>query len=158
VVIVTSGNKPNYRTAFFEAFPRVPDTFIRGEGATIEEAEEKAWCQYQKYFDCDHPSFEPRDYQNGAGYCTKCGLWFPNVIPPFHPCTSCGIPTWYSQDKDGGWWCEKHNADIPEDKLQDYQKRMREWEKENQLAPLPSRLLDVLKTMTVEGQTGPLPH
>ena len=35
----------SYTTAFFEAFPRNPSCFIRGEGKTIEEAEEKA---YQK--------------------------------------------------------------------------------------------------------------
>lgn len=31
----------NYETAFFEAFPKNPKCFIRGEGANIEEAEKK---------------------------------------------------------------------------------------------------------------------
>lgn len=33
-------NKKHYRTAFFEAFPKKPNCFLRGEGKTIEEAEE----------------------------------------------------------------------------------------------------------------------
>lgn len=36
----------SYVTAFFEAFPRDPDTFIRGEGTTIEEAERKAFAKF----------------------------------------------------------------------------------------------------------------
>lgn len=35
VVFTKSGH---YRTAFFEAFPKNPNTFIRGEGSTIEVA------------------------------------------------------------------------------------------------------------------------
>ena len=119
---------PYYRTAFFEAFPRNPNTFIRGEGKNIEEAEEKCWKIYQAYFECDHPSFEARDYENGAGYCVKCGLWFPSVIPPFHPCQACGKLTWFSQDADKDFWCEDHYKDIPLEKMTDLQKMMRSHE------------------------------
>src|SRR5512136_1108243 len=50
---VTPDPKGTYRTAFFEAFPQVPHngqqygTFIRGEGGSIEEAEQKCWARYQ---------------------------------------------------------------------------------------------------------------
>jgi hypothetical protein len=119
---------PFYRTAFFEAFPRIPNTFIRGEGKIVGEAETVCWNIYQQYLSCDHPSFEARDYENGSGYCTKCGLWFPGVIPPFHPCQMCGKSTWYSQDKDGDFWCEEHNKNIPPEKLTNIQKMIREQE------------------------------
>lgn len=117
---------PYYRTAFFEAFPRNPNTFIRGEGKTVEEAEADCWNQYQKYFECDHPSFEPRDYTNGAGHCTKCGLWFPSVIDPIHPCKVCGEKTWFSRDKDGDYWCEKCYEEMPIEKMTELQKMMLE--------------------------------
>ena len=31
--------KSTYKTAFFEAFPKNPDCFVRGEGESLEEAE-----------------------------------------------------------------------------------------------------------------------
>ena len=60
---------------FFEAFP--PGTFIRGEGATIAEAEQSAYAQYQRDIACDHVWGRHREgrgtYTNGAGWCRKCG-------------------------------------------------------------------------------------
>ena len=41
-------SKGNYSTAFFEAFPKKPECFLRGEGKTVEEAEEECW---QKYYE-----------------------------------------------------------------------------------------------------------
>jgi hypothetical protein len=83
VVLAESGN---YRTAFVEAFPKAPATFIRGEGATVPEAEDAAWARWQAIAACPahpgHGPFEPRGYTNGAGYCTRCGSWFPRVLPP----------------------------------------------------------------------------
>jgi hypothetical protein len=38
-VIGSPTEKKHYRTAFFEAFPKKPSCFIRGEGTTIQEAE-----------------------------------------------------------------------------------------------------------------------
>ncbi|THA72452.1 hypothetical protein E6R60_26330 [Streptomyces sp. A0642] len=73
-----------YQTAFFEAFPG--DTFLRGEGKTIAEAEESCWGQYQRFIVCDgsgeHGPYERREYRNGAGFCTKCGTWMSNVFEP----------------------------------------------------------------------------
>lgn len=72
-----------YRTAFFEAFPREPDTFLRGEGATIAESEKDCWKQYQVAVNCPHTSgFERRNFRNGAGFCIDCGTWFSRVFPP----------------------------------------------------------------------------
>ncbi|WP_195391070.1 hypothetical protein [Clostridium perfringens] len=38
--IVFNSKGDCYETAFFEVYPKDPDTFIRGQGKTINEAEE----------------------------------------------------------------------------------------------------------------------
>lgn len=62
-------------TPFFEAFPT--GTFIRGEGASIAEAEQQAFDRYQRDLACDHLWGRNRPghsaYTNGAGWCRKCG-------------------------------------------------------------------------------------
>jgi hypothetical protein len=79
VVITSAGN---YRTAFVEAFPS--GTFLRGEGATIGEAETRCWEKYQRISTCPtsptHGPFEARGYTNGSGFCANCGAWFHKVI------------------------------------------------------------------------------
>lgn len=79
VVLTDNGD---YVTAFVEAFPRDPNTFLRGEGDTIADAEAHCWLQYEVMRSCDHGTYERREYRNGAGYCTKCGTWFPGVFEP----------------------------------------------------------------------------
>lgn len=111
-------------TAFFEAFPRNPDTFIRGEGETVEEAETACWNKYQKYLACPSPTgqheFEPRNYQNGAGVCKYCGFFGPQVFTGEELgqfCEICGVGTTYSPNNDDKehvtWYCEKHFRDNP---------------------------------------------
>lgn len=86
--VVFSRNRDPYQTAFVEAFPG--STFLRGEGATISEAEDKCWARYQRYLNCDgkleqgqwHGPYERRTYRNGAGFCTLCGIWMNKVLPP----------------------------------------------------------------------------
>lgn len=76
---------------FFEAFP--PGTFIRGEGETIAEAEEKAFAKYLRDLACDHVWGRQRPggslYTNGAGWCRKCGGFRGKMFPPLKP---------------SGWW------------------------------------------------------
>lgn len=84
LVVVRSGGG-SYRTAFVEAF--ITGTFLRGEGSTVEEAEDACWEKYQRVLMCDgtgrpHGPFEPRHYENGSGFCTRCGGWFTNVCEP----------------------------------------------------------------------------
>lgn len=83
IVLVEGGT--SYSTAFVEAFPRSPDTFLRGEGATIADAEDDCWQKYQKLAACpahpEHGPFEPRGYRNGSGFCTRCNTWFSRVLP-----------------------------------------------------------------------------
>jgi len=84
--VVLARDKPEvlYRTKFVEAFPE--GTFLRGEGDTLAEAEDKCWAKYQKIVQCpthpDHGPFERRHYRNGSGYCIHCGSWFSKVLPP----------------------------------------------------------------------------
>ncbi len=87
--VVFRGDQPSYRTAFVEAFPRNPNTFIRGEGATVAEAEDHAWQQYETLTACpthpEHGPWDRRQYRNGAAYCTNCGTWFSSVLPELPP-------------------------------------------------------------------------
>ena len=82
--LVLMEDEPNYLTAFVEAFP---NTFLRGEGATLAEAEDKVWAQFQQLLACPtypaHGPFERRQYRNGSGYCTSCGAWFSGKVTGF---------------------------------------------------------------------------
>jgi len=86
--VVLGGPNGAYQTAFFEAFPQDPRSgFMRGEGKTLAEAEESAWRQYQVWLNCDntgqgHGPYERRQYRNGAGFCTRCGIWMSKVFEP----------------------------------------------------------------------------
>ena len=69
---------------FFEAF--LPNTFIRGEGESIEEAERKAFSQYLREKNCSHQWGRQRKngvlYTNGAGWCKKCGAFRSKMFKP----------------------------------------------------------------------------
>jgi hypothetical protein len=112
------GPKPSgsYRTAFFEAFPKNPSTFIRGEGKTIPEAEKDCWEQWQKIANCQSHEFERRGYTNGAGLCKKCNLFKSSVFEPSEKCCICGKNTYHTVDNEGSWYCAEHENDIPEAK------------------------------------------
>src|SRR5690606_6235371 len=96
--IVVAPNR-TYRTAFFEAFPKDgAGRFIRGEGATIEDAEIAAFGKWKRQHDCflsgghrwgralripprgDKTDVETRDgksfgvlvYTNGGCHCLEC--------------------------------------------------------------------------------------
>jgi hypothetical protein len=71
-----------YKTAFFEAFPENPRTFIRGEGKTVKEAEEKAWEKLQGYLACEGHEFERRNYKNGVGFCKYCNMFKSHAFKP----------------------------------------------------------------------------
>lgn len=70
---VVLGKNP-YSTAFFEAFPDKKLTaggFIRGEGKTIDEAEDDAFSQYQKEASCRH-LWGREHYRNSGQLCRYC--------------------------------------------------------------------------------------
>ena len=80
--LVIDEQKGDYTTAFFEAFPRNPDTFIRGEGKTVEEAERMAFAQLTRIQACPSHDFERDRFKNGCGICKHCGLFMSRVFEP----------------------------------------------------------------------------
>jgi len=106
----------SYRTAFFEAFPRDPDTFIRGEGKDLGEAENDAWRQFQKNSMCKGHEFEKRGYNNGGGFCKHCNMFKGKAFEPWEDCKGgCGKKTYYSRDKNDDPWCEDCRPNIPDE-------------------------------------------
>jgi hypothetical protein len=118
---------PHYRTAFFEAFPKTPATFIRGEGASIDAAEDDAWRQYQAILACTNHEFERRKYRTGSGICRKCGLFsstaFETTLDPCFVCGRADNRASYGPDKAGRWHCEQCYRLIPEDEKSEIHKR-----------------------------------
>ena len=68
--------------AFFEAVPADVNTFVRGEGATLEEAEKDAFARYQHYGACPGHTPQKRGYKNGAGFCSRCGPFISGAFEP----------------------------------------------------------------------------
>lgn len=99
-------SKETYTTAFFEAFPKKPSCFLRGEGKTIEDAEESCWQKYQKVLNCNH-EMERRDRTDGYGYCKHCS-YSSTIFEPLTKCCKCGKPTAFTNDYKKNWYCEKH--------------------------------------------------
>jgi hypothetical protein len=125
-----------YTTAFFEAFPNNPNTFIRGEGKSVEEAEESAWKKFRKYADCEEHEFEKRNYRNGAGFCKKCNMFKSRAFEPWEPCVVCGKKTFYHQVDDNSMMCKEHYYQLPYeelDKMTKYCYTEEEWKVEAKL-------------------------
>jgi hypothetical protein len=88
----------SYRTAFVEAF--LNNSFYRGEGATIEEAELACWNKYKASIACLEHEWEARGYTNGAGFCKKCNKFESHRFTGEQLglfCGTCGVGTTYSQ-------------------------------------------------------------
>lgn len=80
---VVISHKGNYQTAFFEAFPNDnAGGFIRGEGASIEEAEASAFAKWERQVGCSH-RWGRRGYLNGGALCYHCKA-FKTVFQPVH--------------------------------------------------------------------------
>jgi len=90
-IVLSSGG--NYRTAYFEAFPKNPEMFIRGEGKTLEDAEKNAYDKYMRWTSCEH-SFEKID-KDGTGKCIHCG-YKDRVFETDYKCIECGKHQRYS--------------------------------------------------------------
>lgn len=137
----------SYLTAFFEAFPKEPKTFIRGEGKTIAEAEKQAWETLEKYTSCSNHEFERRGYENGVGFCKHCNLFNSNAFEPLNKCTICNTPTHYMKALDGNCYCREHEDCVPDELLTDWQLEIRERKRREQLYTE----MDIQKYVTDEG-------
>jgi hypothetical protein len=116
VGFVFGGKEKPRETAFFEAFPRNPHTFIRGEGETMEEAETAAWQKHQKTLACAGHKYK-RHCDNGSGTCRHCGLFQSDVLPCLHRCHTCdmvGVGHYWS---DRQHYCREHVGDKLDDAL-----------------------------------------
>lgn len=114
--IVFSSNG-NYKTAFFEAFPKSSKCFLRGEGKTVEEAEEECWQKYQKVISCDH-EMERRHRTDGYAYCKHCD-YSAMIFEPLTKCCKCGVPTAYAKDTRNKYYCKKCSRVIPRKYMDD---------------------------------------
>jgi len=110
--------KGSYKTAFVEVFLNNPKTFIRGEGATIKDAENKAWEQFNKIINCKCHEFERRNYDNGAGFCKNCGLFKSDAFEPTTKCKFCLNTTYYMRLIDNEMCCKECLKDF--DKVIEY--------------------------------------
>jgi hypothetical protein len=98
-------NKKHYRTAFFEAFPKTPSCFLRGEGGTVEEAEESCFKKFQKILSCSHTEFDRRGREDGYAFCKTCP-YSGTLLAPLTTCTQCEKPTHEHQDAEKRWHCD----------------------------------------------------
>lgn len=134
----------SYTTAFVEAFP---GTFIRGEGPTIQEAEDSAWAQYERRIQCPGHEWEARNYKNGAGFCIHCGTFGSQVFTPEDlglSCKVCGIPTYWSReitDEGEFFYCPEHAMD-----------RDSVWHRENSTGSQIGDLLGTLEALAKEAE------
>lgn len=139
IVATRSGT---YRTAFVEVFPK-GQGFIRGEGPTIEAAEDAAWVKWQRHSACPGHEYEARGYTNGAGFCRHCGAFGSKVFTGAdlgQHCKVCGAGTtwcrrspqaWFNPvrglgyvedpapEEERDWYCEAHDPFKAERELHD---------------------------------------
>lgn len=116
----------HYTTAFFEAFPADPSCFLRGEGPTVQEAEQKCWEWYQRVLLCEGAhDYDRRDRRDGYGFCRICGVGS-MFAEPLDRCAICHNPTADAYDIDRVAYCAAHEGLIPEDKVPPSVKRFRE--------------------------------
>ena len=109
-IVIGNGEKDSYKTAFFEAFPKEPKTFIRGEGNDVAAAEDEAWGKYQKILACDGHEFVR--YGTEHGVCKKCKLFQTNIFPPEASCSVCGKPHVNAVGPDKSPMCHKHSIEA----------------------------------------------
>ncbi len=105
-LVIGKEKSKSYITAFFEAFPNEPKTFIRGEGKDLEEAESKAYSLFLKYSACAGHVFVRRD-DSEHGNCSLCGMFASNVLEPVFCCSVCNKEK-SNIDFGGKHYCVEH--------------------------------------------------
>lgn len=96
-VVISAAKGKSYATSFFEAFPTIHNvkTFIRGEGATLVEAEQDAYEKLNKKMNCKEHDWVRTDgrveRKDGYATCTKCAL-SGHALEPTTECTICKSP------------------------------------------------------------------
>lgn len=109
--LVISASKEDYNTAFFEAFPKNPSTFIRGEGKNIMDAEQQAWNKHNKYLACEKHEYRRHREDSEHGICIHCGLFTTHVFAPVYSCDICQKKE-VSLEYDNKYYCLEHFISI----------------------------------------------
>lgn len=110
---------PKKTPAFFEAFPPIEingkthNVWIRGEGETVEAAEQQCWEWLQKVVAPHEHRMERRNRADGYAFCVICDIGA-MCFEPLTACAVCNQPTRFSQSIDERWWCENHLVACPE--------------------------------------------
>lgn len=94
IVIGFKDPAPVRHTAFVECIP--DGAFIRGEGATVAEADERCWSKLRAYLDCPGHVWVPVRPDGPAGICSLCRTRRSDAFTPEelgHHCTGCQAPT-----------------------------------------------------------------
>lgn len=94
IVIGWIKGAPTRETAFVECFPE--GAFIRGEGATVPEADEDCWAKLRAYLDCPGHQWVPNKPTAPAGTCSVCSTRRNDAFTAEQLglfCTSCAVPT-----------------------------------------------------------------
>lgn len=82
--------------------------------------------------ECPHANgWDRKCYRNGVAFCVDC-----NVVrfdlEPLERCYVCDIPTFYTRDCDGRWYCKEHFEELPEEKWTERHHRQRKQEEDYQ--------------------------
>lgn len=85
--------KSSYGGYFIETYP--PGTYLTGHGATLAEAEDRAWTQHQREIACSEHHWSPHqpghgERLDGYGVCLDCGRHQADVLPVRTVCDRCG--------------------------------------------------------------------
>lgn len=121
LVLSTTANKPSYTTAFVEAF--LNNSFYRGEGTTLEEAEKACFLKYKASMECVNHEWESRGYKNGAGFCKHCNLFKSHCFTSKELGLSCFVcgEDYYDSEKDDDNvshdLCKKHHTEARHHRL-----------------------------------------
>jgi hypothetical protein len=113
-------------TAFFEAFPD-GGGFIRGEGATVADAERQAHGQYVRETECAHV-WARRGYTNGAGLCLKCKAFVAEKFAPLSTLGAWRTPLMKSENDLLRLWDdarERGRDPVRDAKSQRYERKLR---------------------------------
>ncbi|GGB68786.1 hypothetical protein [Deinococcus soli (ex Cha et al. 2016)] len=100
-------------TAFIEVFLDRPDpAYLRMDGATLEEVEDRAWAYLQRWRACDHDFVRRDGGQMGSidtcGRCTRCGGVQTDLFLPLTFCAECGVQGATRQDRTDRYLCDVH--------------------------------------------------
>jgi len=128
-IVMGNQHKKGYVTAFFEAFPF--NNFIRGEGETVDLAEDAAWKKYQVMATCSEHHFIEDKKRKRDAVCEHCGYSIKNYYPPHHQCSCCDKEH-VSLEIGNEYFCLEHfiekakhiNYEITDERLIEFKKEV----------------------------------